>query len=64
MPLYEYVCDECDHRFELIRSASDTEEVTCPECGAPARKLISWFATGTSGAKGCAPSGSGGVGGG
>ena len=36
MPLYEYVCDECNTQFEVLRSASDTEEVTCPECDAQA----------------------------
>lgn len=45
MPIYEYLCDDCGESFEVIRSASDTEEVTCPECGGPARKKLSSFAT-------------------
>lgn len=32
MPLYEYRCEPCDHRFEaLIRSQRD--EPRCPKCG-------------------------------
>jgi putative FmdB family regulatory protein len=53
MPLYEYICDECEHQFEIIQRASDSEEITCPHCDAPARKLLSWFATGSSGPGGC-----------
>jgi putative FmdB family regulatory protein len=58
MPLYEYICDDCDETFEVIRSVADTDEVTCPECGRPARKKLSWFATGTSSAGGCGTGGS------
>lgn len=42
MPLYEYQCDSCGHRFELIRKFSDPPFEVCPECGkSPVRKLIS-----------------------
>ena len=41
MPLYEYQCEACDHRFELIQKFSDEPETTCPECGGFVRKLIS-----------------------
>jgi putative FmdB family regulatory protein len=30
MPLYEYVCRECDHAFEALVSGND--QVECPEC--------------------------------
>ncbi|HKK92146.1 MAG TPA: zinc ribbon domain-containing protein [Longimicrobiales bacterium] len=30
MPIYEYVCDDCGHDFELLVRGSDTP--TCPEC--------------------------------
>ncbi|MFO8073255.1 MAG: zinc ribbon domain-containing protein [Polyangia bacterium] len=49
MPLYEYFCENCEQSFELIRSASSEDEVSCPECGEPARKLLSGFAVGASG---------------
>lgn len=52
MPLYEYSCDDCGERFELIRRASDEEPVICPECGSPARKLLSGFAVQGGGARG------------
>jgi len=42
MPLYEYQCDSCGRRFELIRKFSDPPLTTCPTCGADGvRKLIS-----------------------
>ena len=41
MPLYEYQCEECDHRFEVIRKFSDPPVETCPKCGGPVRKLLS-----------------------
>jgi len=42
MPLYEYECESCHHRFETIRKFSDPPLETCPSCGAgPVRKLMS-----------------------
>ena len=42
MPLYEYQCDACGHRFELIRKFSDPPLEVCPECGkSPVTKLVS-----------------------
>lgn len=41
MPLYEYQCDECDHRFEVIQRFSDAPIETCPKCGGPVKKLLS-----------------------
>jgi putative FmdB family regulatory protein len=42
MPLYEYQCDSCGARFELIRKFSDPPLTTCPTCGKDGvRKLIS-----------------------
>ncbi|MGQ9494344.1 MAG: FmdB family zinc ribbon protein [Anaerolineae bacterium] len=45
MPLYEYICDACGCRFELLRSFSKADEpVVCPNCTAPsARRLLSTF---------------------
>ncbi|MBX2803820.1 MAG: zinc ribbon domain-containing protein [Myxococcales bacterium] len=40
MPIYEYQCSECGHRFErLVRIGADAPP--CPECSAEVRKLIS-----------------------
>ena len=33
MPTYDYVCDACDHRFELFQSITAEPEKKCPECG-------------------------------
>lgn len=41
MPLYEYQCDACGHRFEVIQKFSDPLVDTCPKCGSPVRKLMS-----------------------
>ena len=32
MPLYEYVCDACGARFELIQKFSDPAPEQCPKC--------------------------------
>jgi putative FmdB family regulatory protein len=64
MPLYEYECESCGESFELIRSASDKDEVKCPACEAPAKKKLSLFATGTSGRRTCSPGSGGSFGGG
>lgn len=41
MPLYEYRCDGCQRRFEVIQSFSDAPLDTCSECGGRLEKLIS-----------------------
>jgi putative FmdB family regulatory protein len=41
MPLYEYQCDACGHRFEVIQKFSDPPAETCPVCGGAVRKLLS-----------------------
>lgn len=41
MPLYEYECQQCQHRFEKIQSFSAAPETVCPKCGGALEKLIS-----------------------
>ncbi len=41
MPLYEYQCDACAHRFEVIQKYSDPPIDTCDKCGGVVRKLLS-----------------------
>ena len=41
MPLYEYVCDACGHRFETIRKFSDPPLAKCPVCAGAVHKLQS-----------------------
>ncbi len=55
MPLYEYQCKQCGHRFEKIQSFSAPEETECPVCKGEIERLISapavqfkgsgWYAT-------------------
>lgn len=41
MPLYEYQCDSCGHRFETIQKFSDPPVDVCPSCGGGVKKLLS-----------------------
>lgn len=41
MPLYEYQCKKCKHRFEKIQKFSDKPLRKCPECGGPVEQLLS-----------------------
>ena len=41
MPLYEYQCEKCAHRFEVIQKFSDAPIDVCPKCGGPVVKLLS-----------------------
>ncbi len=41
MPLYEYQCKQCGHRFEKIQSFSAPEIKECPVCQGEVEKLIS-----------------------
>ncbi len=55
MPLYEYVCEDCGYRFEVIQRFSDKPLEVCPKCGGKLRKVFSppaihfkgtgWYAT-------------------
>jgi len=55
MPLYEYECEKCGHRFEKIQKFSDKMVKKCPECGGRVEQMISapavqfkgsgWYAT-------------------
>jgi len=48
MPLYEYECRGCGHRFELL--VFGKERPACPSCRSEdLEKAFSTFATGTSG---------------
>jgi putative FmdB family regulatory protein len=41
MPLYEYQCEACGHRFEVIQKFSDAPLEVCPRCNGVVRKLLS-----------------------
>ena len=67
MPLYEYACSACGHRFEkLIRTVSSGEpDITCPHCQEQeAERLVSSFALGSGGTTTGSPSATPALGGG
>lgn len=42
MPIYEYECNACGHRLEVIQKFSDAPLAECPACGKSAlHKLLS-----------------------
>jgi len=41
MPLYEYECKKCHHRFERIQKFSDRMVKKCPDCGGVVEQMIS-----------------------
>lgn len=55
MPIYEYKCNSCGHRFEKIQSFSDSPIEKCEVCNGKVSKLLSkstfhlkgsgWYAT-------------------
>jgi putative FmdB family regulatory protein len=41
LPLYEYKCVKCGHRFEKIENLNASESKKCPKCGAKAERQVS-----------------------
>jgi putative FmdB family regulatory protein len=41
MPIYEYQCKKCGHRFERIQRFSDPLVKKCTECGGKVEQVIS-----------------------
>jgi len=66
LPLYEYKCVKCGHRFEKIEKLSAPTTRKCPKCGKKAERQLSspaiqfkgsgWYVTDYGGKKG-APAG-------
>ena len=62
MPIYEYQCQTCGKRSELLQRMDDPPMAACPECGGEVKKLISspavqfkgsgWYVTDYGGKKG------------
>lgn len=40
MPIYEYACDQCGHRFDAKQSWSDEPLTVCPECTGAIRRVL------------------------
>ena len=50
MPLYEYLCKDCNTKFEMLRPMSQVDKTAaCPECETSAPRVFSVFAAFTSG---------------
>jgi putative FmdB family regulatory protein len=62
MPIYEYKCEKCRKRLEIMQKITDRPLTICPSCGGTMKKLISntsfmlkgtgWYKTDYAGRKG------------
>ena len=41
MPIYEYQCESCSRRFEVMQRMTEPLLATCEQCGGHVRRLIS-----------------------
>lgn len=41
MPIYEFFCRECDKVVEINLRITNSQEIFCPICKSPMKKLIS-----------------------
>ena len=42
MPIYEYKCKACEHKFDKLQRINDPAFTDCPDCGKPELiKLVS-----------------------
>jgi putative FmdB family regulatory protein len=57
MPIYEYQCRDCGHRFSRLQKVgADAESVACPACGAQqAERQLSTFAASSRGSASSSP---------
>ncbi len=49
MPLYEFCCETCKKKFEILVRLGQEGSVRCDSCGGPVRKLFSTFGVGGGG---------------
>ncbi len=40
MPMYEYACRQCGHRFEAWQHMTDDPLTVCPKCGAGIHRVL------------------------
>ncbi|HEX3010790.1 MAG TPA: zinc ribbon domain-containing protein [Syntrophomonadaceae bacterium] len=67
MPIFDFMCKECGHKFDLMVSNAEKSKVRCPQCGAEVKQLLSPFSTSSAGSssvkdncRSCAAAGGGG----
>ncbi len=47
MPIYEYICQECGKKFEVLVGLNSASKITCPGCRSErVKRLISSFGIG------------------
>jgi len=66
MPIFDFECRKCGHKFDLIISNAEKDKAKCPQCGAMnLKQLLSSFSTARVGnipdsCSGCSAAGAGG----
>ena len=40
MPVYEYECGQCAHKFDQRRSFSEGSTASCPQCSSEAKRVF------------------------
>ncbi|NLB52289.1 MAG: zinc ribbon domain-containing protein [Syntrophomonadaceae bacterium] len=46
MPIFEFHCQDCDNKFNLLISNNDKNKVKCPQCSSGnIKQLLSLFST-------------------
>lgn len=66
MPIFEFSCEKCGNKFDLMIANKDKDKVKCSQCGSgEVKQLLSMFATssGAASANACQTCPSAGVGG-
>ncbi len=59
MPLFEFVCKDCNEKFEKIVFSINNETIECPKCKSKnVEKQFSLFSAGASNSDGCSNKGS------
>ncbi len=55
MPVYDYRCMQCGHRFDMLRSVSARDDVKCPKCGGDVARVYEgkWSSLGRVSGGGC-----------
>ena len=41
MPIFEYICDNCGHKFEAFKKTDEACRVDCTKCNTSARRIYS-----------------------
>ncbi|NLW90628.1 MAG: zinc ribbon domain-containing protein [Syntrophomonadaceae bacterium] len=50
MPIFDFQCQECGRKFDLMISNADKAKATCPECKSNnIKQMLSLFNTGAAG---------------